>query len=95
MSLSVNRSGSAQASAAVTVRDADGRPVPGATVSGKWSGLVAGNASAASASNGLASLVSPRTKKSGTFVFTVTGISLNGYTYQPSLNAESSDSITR
>ena len=95
MGLSVNRSGSAQASAAVTVRDADGKPVPGATVSGKWSGLVAGNTSAASASNGLASLVSPRTKKSGTFVFTVTGISLNGYTYQPSLNAESSDSITR
>lgn len=95
MSLSVNRNGGAMASAAVTVRDADGKPVPGATVSGKWSGLVTANVSAASAANGLASLKSPRTQKRGTFVFTVTGVSLGGYTYQPALNAESSDSITR
>lgn len=95
MSLAVNRNGSAQATAAVTVRDADGKAVPDASVSGKWSGLVAGNASATSSGNGLASLKSPRSKKAGTFVFTVTGISLNGYTYLPSLNAESADSITR
>ena len=81
--------------AAVTVRDADGKPVPGATVNGQWSGLVTTNGSAVSAANGLASLKSPRTQKRGSFVFTVTGISLNGYTYQPALNAESSDSITR
>ena len=95
MSLSVNRNGGAVAIAAVTVRDADGKPVPGATVNGQWSGLVTANGSAVSAANGLASLKSPRTQKRGSFVFTVTGISLNGYTYQPALNAESSDSITR
>ena len=95
MSLSVNRNGGAIAIAAVTVRDADGNVVPGATVSGRWSGLVTANVSAVSASNGLATLNSPRTRKQGTYVFTVSGISLNGYTYQPALNAETSDSITR
>ena len=79
----------------MTVRDAEGKPVPGATVSGTWSGLIAANVSAVSATNGLASLKSPRTQKRGNFVFTVTGISLNGYSYQPALNVESADSITR
>lgn len=95
MGLSVNRNGSAQASAAVTVRDASGAVVPGARVSGRWSGLVTGNVSATTGSNGLATLQSPRSRARGTFVFTVTGITLSGYTYQSSLNAESSDSITR
>lgn len=95
MSLSVNRNGGAVATAAVTVRDAEGKAVPGATVSGTWSGLIAANVSAVSAANGLASLKSPRTQKRGNFVFTVTGISLNGYSYQPALNVESADSITR
>lgn len=95
MSLTLNRTRSARASAAVTVRDAGGRAVPGATVSGRWSGVVSGNVSAVSGSNGAASLNSPNTKSAGTFVFTVTGISLAGYGYQSSLNVESTDSITR
>jgi len=95
MSLSANRNGSAQASAAVTVRDANGNVLPGATVTGQWSGVVSRRLSAVSGSNGVASLESPRTRSSGTFVFTVTGISLSGYGYQPALNVESSDSITR
>jgi hypothetical protein len=43
----------------------------------------------------VASLLSPKTKASGTFVFTVTGISLSGHGYQSSLNVETMDSITR
>ena len=95
MSLTVNRNGSALAGAAVTVRDASGNVLPGATVAGRWSGVVSRNVSAVSLSNGVASLESPRTRSRGTFVFTVTGVSLSGYSYQPTLNFESSDSITR
>jgi PKD repeat protein len=95
MSLDVNRNGSAQASAAVTVRDASGNLLPGATVTGRWSGVVSRNLSAVSGSNGVVTLESPRTRSRGTFVFTVTGVSLSGYSYQPTLNAETSDSITR
>jgi len=95
MSLTVNKNRTGRATAAVTVRNASGQVVPGATVSGSWSGVVSGSASAVSGSNGVASLNSPNTKSSGTFVFTVTGLSLSGYSYQPALNVESADSITR
>ena len=95
MSLGVNRNGYARASAAVSVRDESGNLLPGATVSGRWSGVVSGTGSATSGSNGVASLQSPRTQSGGTFVFTITGVSLSGYSYQSSQNGESSDSITR
>jgi PKD repeat protein len=95
MSLKVVRNGTGQATAAVTVLDGNRNPVPGATVSGSWSGIVAGSGSALTGSTGVASLLSPKTKASGTFVFTVTGISLSGYGWQNSLNIETADSITR
>jgi subtilisin len=95
MSLKVSRNGVAQATATVAVRDGNGRPVPGATVSGSWSGIVAGSASAVTGSTGVASLPSPKSKSSGTFVFTVTGIGLAGYGYQPGNNIETQDSVTR
>jgi PKD repeat protein len=95
MSLKVSRNGLGQATAAVTVRDGSGNVVPGATVSGNWSGIVAGAASAISGSNGVANVLSPKAKANGTFVFSVTGISLSGYGYQPDMNVETSDSITR
>jgi PKD repeat protein len=93
MSLSLNRS-QARATAAVTARDANGNAVPGAVVSGAWSGTVAGTASATTNSSGVASLMSPNTKKRGTIVFSVTGVALSSYSYQPSLNTETTDSIT-
>lgn len=67
----------------------------GATVTGTWSGIVSGSASGATDSNGVLVLASPNTRSSGTFIFTVTGVSLNGYSYQPGSNTETSDSITR
>ncbi len=84
-----------RASAKVKVFDANGIAVPGATVSGTWSGLVTGNGNAVTASSGIATFTSPVAKKSGTFVFTVTGVTLQGWTYKPDLNTETSDSITR
>lgn len=96
MSLKVAKNGSAQASAAVTLRDASGHPVVGASVSGSWSGLVSRTSSATTDGAGVARFSSPSTRsKSGTFVFTVKGATLSGYTYAPALNTETSDSISR
>jgi hypothetical protein len=95
MSLKVQKNGMARASSLVTVLGANGQALAGATVTGRWSGIVSGNVSATSASNGVASFSSPTTRASGTMVFTVTGITLAGYQYQAALNTETSDSITR
>jgi PKD repeat protein len=95
MGLNVQKNGMARATAAVMVRDGNGNLVPGATVTGTWSGIVSANASALSGSNGAASFTSPQTRAKGTFVFTVTGITLSGYSYSASLNAETSASISR
>jgi PKD repeat protein len=85
----------AEAQADVSVRDGNGNIIPGATVSGTWSGVVSGSASAQTGSNGIATLKSPRTKSKGTFTLTVTGVNLPGYQYVPASNVETSDSVTR
>lgn len=90
-----NQGNGGRATAVVTVRDNAGRVVPGATVSGTWSGLVTGSASVVTGSTGNATFNSATTRSRGTFIFTVTGITLAGYTYTPALNVETSDSISR
>ncbi|MDZ7589562.1 MAG: PKD domain-containing protein [Rubrivivax sp.] len=96
MSLKNNKNGSAQASADVRLLDTDGRAVVGASVTGSWSGLVSRNSSATTDATGTARFKSPSTRsKSGTFVFTVKGATLNGYVYAPATNTETSDSISR
>lgn len=94
MSLTVAKNGQARANAVVTVRDGNGNLVNGATVTGTWSGLVSGSGSAVT-SAGKASFASPQSRNRGTFVFTVTGVTLTGTSYNSSLNVETSDSITR
>jgi len=84
----------AKASGAVLVLDAGGAPVPGVQVSGAWSGVVTGTSSATTGSNGVATLTSARTRNGGTATLTVTGLSATGCTYDPSRNAETSDSVT-
>lgn len=81
-------------SATVLVTDGNGKPVSGAQVSGSWSGLLSGTASATSDRNGLAKFTSPTTKSKGTLTFTVTGISASGYSYDEAQNQETSDAIT-
>ena len=96
MGLKVAKNGSAQASAAVKLLDAEGRPVVGASLSGSWSGIVSRTSSATTDGAGMARFSSPSTRsKSGSFVFTVKGATLNGYSYAPALNTETSDSISR
>lgn len=91
-----SRNGNGQASAAVKVVDANGLAVSGVTVTGNWSGIVSrSGTSATTDSSGVARFNSPVTKRTGTFVFTVTGASRSGYTYAPLTNTETSDSITR
>ena len=90
------KNGRATATASVTILGGDGRALPGATVAGSWSGLVKGSASATTGSTGVATLTSPQIRsKSGTVTFSVTGVTLDGYTYRADLNTETSDSITR
>lgn len=92
MTLSSTRQGY-QATATVTVRNQNGALVPNATVVGQWSGLTTGTVSKTTGRSGTAALASARTKSRGTFTFTVTGITLSGYTYSPTRNVETSDRI--
>jgi len=96
MSLKEGKNGSAQAIAAVKLVDGSGLPVTGASISGSWSGLVSRTSSATTDGTGVARFSSPSTRsKSGSFVFTVNGATLNGYSYAPASNTETSDSISR
>ena len=97
MSLRTFKNGQAEARATVTIRDSNGNLVPGATVGGAWSGKVSGTGSTLTNSSGAATIVSPRVKAAAgdVFTFTVTGVTLSGYSYDASLNVETSDSIVR
>ena len=92
MTLSSTRQGYS-ATATVTVRNQNGAVVPSATVTGQWSGLTTGTVSRTTNTSGNAAFTSSRTKNRGTFTFTVTGITLSGYTYAPTRNVRTSASI--
>ncbi len=79
--------------ATVWIKDDAGADVAGATVTGSWSDAVSGTSTGVTASDGKVTLQSPKTKNGGTFIFTVTDVAASGYTYEPSLNSETSDSI--
>jgi PKD repeat protein len=82
------------AGAAVTIKNRAGSAIPGVVVTGSWSGVVSGTVSGTTNSSGVVNLASPQSAVSGTFTFTVTGVSASGFTYNPSLNSSSSASIT-
>jgi PKD repeat protein len=92
MSRSSTKQGYA-ATATVTVRNQNGALMRNATVTGQWSGLTTANVSGVTNRSGNAAFTSARTKNRGTFTFTVTGITLSGYTYSATRNVETSDSI--
>lgn len=87
------KNGVVTVTAAVTVTDAAGKVLQNATVTGAWSGAVAGTASAKTDKKGVAKVKSAGTKATGTVTFTVSNITLSGYAYNASLNLETSDSI--
>ena len=84
----------ATATAKVMVKDQSGTPVPNATVTGNWSGLVRGTATGITGTDGTVAIRSAKTKKSGVFTFTVTTVAASGYSYDASRNIETADSIS-
>lgn len=81
--------------ATVKVVDADGNAVPRANVAGSWSGLTAASVLGATDANGAVVFTSAQVKKpKGTLTFKVTGITCDGYSYDPSLNVYSAKSVT-
>ncbi len=82
------------ATAVVTIKDGSGNLMSGATVTGNWTGVVTGTASLKTDAYGKATFVSKKTIKKGIAIFTVTGVSLPGYTYNSGLNIETSASVT-
>ncbi len=94
MDISSPNSGT-KATAKVKVIDADGKAIAGANVTGTWSGVVSSNVSGTTDPKGAVKFSSSRTQDSGTFTFTVTGVSAVGYRYEESNNQETSDSISR
>ncbi len=95
ISLLSSRNGQTYAQAKVTVKDVNGNPISGATVSGNWSGLVVGAASGVTNASGVASVDSPATKKAGTFKYSVSGIAAPGYSYDASLNLMTTNAATK
>jgi hypothetical protein len=86
-----NRSGIA----VVTIKDTAGSPIEGATVYGAWSGAYSGGTSGTTGSDGTVRFESGKVRQgNATFAFAVEDVVKNGYTYDSSLNVETSDSIT-
>lgn len=81
------------ATAAVLIRDSAGKGVAGATVTGNWAGIVQGTSTGTTGADGVVTVRSPQTRKTGIFTFTVTNVSAPGYTYDPSGNIETSATI--
>lgn len=79
--------------ATVWIKENSGADVVGAAVTGVWSGVVSGTDQGITGSDGKVMLESPGKKGGGTYTFTVTDIALDGYSYNPALNLETSDSI--
>lgn len=80
--------------ATIEVVDQTGAAVAGATVSVGWSGAISGSSSGITDANGIALIESKRVKNGGTFIATVSDVSAPGFNYNPSLDVESSDSIS-
>ncbi|WP_319507695.1 S8 family serine peptidase [uncultured Methanolobus sp.] len=91
-SVKANKHVFAYATATATVVDVDGNPLSGATVTGDWSGLVSGTVSAVTDSSGVVTFQSAQLKNPiGSFIFTVTGVTLDGYTYNSGANGFESE----
>jgi len=87
----------AWAIATVTIVDASGGPVDGATVNGHWEGATRDSDSGTTGANGQVSLQSDSVKNpppGTTFTFVVDTVAKGGWTYNPGANVETSDSIT-
>jgi hypothetical protein len=80
--------------ATVWIKDDTGANISGATVYGDWSGAVNESVSGVTGADGKVTLQSSKKRNGGTFTFTVTDVVASGYTYDPGMNVETSDSIS-
>ncbi|WP_300455366.1 PKD domain-containing protein [Desulfobacula sp.] len=79
--------------ATVKIVDQYGNPVGNAVVTSSWSGVVQDNQSGTTGNDGTVVFTSPKTKASGSFVFSIEGVTASGYLYSPEDNVLTSDSI--
>ena len=87
---------STQAIAKVTVVDGLGRAVPGATVTGAWSGVITtGDTSRTTDTNGVATFYSAQSRATGNVGFCVTGVAGGSLYYDQNANLQSCTSITK
>lgn len=82
------------AEATVTVVDAGGAPVGGATVTGSFSGDSSGGASGVTDASGRVTLLSPQAKRGANWTWCVEDVTRGGYVYVPGANLETCDSTT-
>jgi len=83
-----------RASVTVVIMDTDSKPVAGATIEGQWSGLISGEVSAVTRSDGTIAFVSGKTGQAGDITFTVTAVTTPEDTYDPGRNPFSSISVS-
>ncbi len=83
------------ATATIKIMDTEGNPVSGATVYVTWSGAVSGTSSGVTGTDGTVTFNSAKIRSTGvTFTITVTDVTHDTYTYDSSLNNETTDSIS-
>jgi PKD repeat protein/C1A family cysteine protease len=76
------------------VMDHNSNPVSGSTIQGQWSGLVSGDVSGITGTDGTVTFVSRKTKKTGEIVFAVIRVDASGYTYDPDFDTFSFVSVS-
>lgn len=86
------------AKATVTVKDALGNLKGGVKVTGSWSGVYAKTGVTATTGTsgtalGVGTINSTTSTKKGTYTFTITGLTLSGFTYDKTKNVKSAGSI--
>lgn len=74
----------------ITVMDANGSPVVGASVTGDWSNGELGSATTDGLGQAVITL-SNINKNTSSITFTVTGVALTGWMYDPALNQDDDD----
>jgi len=83
-----------KATAIIPILDSSGLGVAEATVSGSWSGAYTESVSGTTRTDGKVTFSTKYVKGGGTFTFTVTDVSKEGWIYNSTANVETSDSIT-
>jgi len=85
-----------QVIARASIVDGLGRPVSGAAVGGRWSGVISGgDTSRTTDAAGLATFYSSRSRDPGNVSFCVTGVVHGSLAYAPGSNLETCDAITK